>query len=54
MTDEPCPKCGASLDLTVTPPELVPGPKPGSMQERETIRLDRILVCPECGWTRKE
>jgi hypothetical protein len=57
LTDEPCPECGASLDINVTPPSGTPAMPgmPGIMDPREsdtrkTIELSRVKVCPECGW----
>jgi hypothetical protein len=54
LTDEPCPECGASLDVQVTPPEGLPvmGNKPPD--EHKTIELARVRICPECGWQQVE
>ncbi|MEO6954307.1 MAG: hypothetical protein ABI321_21070 [Polyangia bacterium] len=50
LTDEPCPKCGASLDIKISiPTETSRGDK--GENERETVRLTRIKTCPDCGWS---
>jgi hypothetical protein len=54
LTDKPCPKCGASLDLMVTPPHGVPAFTSKPPPERETVELTRSLVCPDCGWIQPE
>jgi predicted RNA-binding Zn-ribbon protein involved in translation (DUF1610 family) len=54
LTDEPCPDCGASLDLMVTPPEGTPTVKDGAPDTQATVQLARVFVCPECGWRRVE
>jgi hypothetical protein len=56
LTDEPCPECGASLDINVTPPSGTPAMTsrrpidPLEGDTRKTVELARFKVCPECGW----
>ncbi len=51
LTDEPCPKCGASLDIKVVMPKNDTALDQGSPQQRETVRLNRVKLCPDCGWS---
>lgn len=51
LTDEPCPKCGASLDVKVKMPEPGQADVSGPNYRRETIKLTRVKECPDCGWT---
>ena len=50
LTDEPCPKCGASLDIKVSISVAPPRPAKDD-SERETVRLKRTKTCPDCGWS---
>jgi predicted RNA-binding Zn-ribbon protein involved in translation (DUF1610 family) len=49
LTDEPCPECGASVDIRVCPPPVVSDDD--GEDEKATVRLARVKVCPDCGWT---
>jgi hypothetical protein len=54
LTDEPCPECGASLDLMVTPPEGTPAADRDQPDTQATVQLARTKVCPACGWQKAE
>jgi ssDNA-binding Zn-finger/Zn-ribbon topoisomerase 1 len=51
LTDEPCPKCGASLDVRVAlrPTQVDPAAS-DPPDAKSTVRIDRVQVCPECDW----
>lgn len=49
LSDEPCPECGASLDIKVLPPRVTDSE--ATEDEKATIQLERAKVCPDCGWT---
>lgn len=55
LTDEPCPKCGASLDIKISIPAATPRrdstDEKATTNERETVRLERVKTCPDCGWS---
>ena len=51
LTDEPCPECGASLDIRVMTPKVEAGVNLPAHQ-RETVRLERVQLCPDCGWSK--
>jgi predicted RNA-binding Zn-ribbon protein involved in translation (DUF1610 family) len=51
LTDEPCPKCGASLDIEISIPSEPVAPGGEGENERATVRVKRIKSCPECGWS---
>jgi transposase len=46
LTDKTCPECGAFLEIRL---QLQ---SPAVAAAQETVKVDRLLVCPECGYTR--
>jgi hypothetical protein len=46
LTDKPCPECGQLLEIRV---QLRKG---AVAESKQTVKLDRVLYCPECGYSR--